>query len=70
MDSVNTPDMLNLAVERMFLDLTEPLDTMLSLQMLQIVRSLVNVAYTMGHSDGKQAGAPFNPCSLCPHQQA
>jgi hypothetical protein len=70
MDSVNTPDMLNLAVERMFLDLTEPLDTMLSLQMLQVVRSLVNIAYTMGHSDGKQVGAPFNPCSLCPHQQA
>jgi hypothetical protein len=70
MDSVNTPDMLNLAVERMFLDMTEPLDTMLSLQMLQVVRSLVNIAYAMGHSDGKQAGTPFSPCSLCPHQQA
>jgi hypothetical protein len=38
--------------------------------MLQVVRSLVNIAYAMGHSDGKQAGTPFSPCSLCPHQQA
>lgn len=61
--------MLSLAAEKMFLEVTEPLDSLLSLKLLQIVRGLVDISYVMGHQDGSRSGSGSGPCHLCPYSQ-
>ncbi|MBW4699722.1 MAG: hypothetical protein KME03_17860 [Aphanocapsa lilacina HA4352-LM1] len=65
---IKTPEMLELAAEKMFLDVTEPLDSFISLKLLQVVRSLIRISYTMGHQDATRLGANGAPCAVCPHK--
>ena len=68
MQPIKTPEMLEIAAERMFLDITEPLDAYVSLKLVQVVRGLVGVAYAMGHQDAGRSSIPAAPCDLCPHR--
>ncbi|AGY57118.1 hypothetical protein [Gloeobacter kilaueensis] len=57
------PALLLASSERLFLEVTEPLDQLIALKLAGIVRQLVSVAYSMGHADGGQAP---QPCTACP----
>jgi hypothetical protein len=61
---IKTPAMLSQCIEKFMLDISEPLDPLLSLQLTQLVVKLGDMAYAMGYSDGQQE--PFNPCEQCP----
>lgn len=60
--------MLEYAVEKTFLDITEPLDQFISLKLLQVVQSLVRIAYAMGHQDAMRLGSSGSLCAACPHR--
>jgi len=67
---VQTPDMLLFSVERLVLDVTEPLDQLAALQILNLVKGLVGVAYQMGHSDGGGGSQGGSSCPACPYNAA
>jgi hypothetical protein len=51
---VQTPEQLIISSEQFVLNITEPLDPLVSLTLTGVMKQLVNVAYLMGHADGKQ----------------
>jgi hypothetical protein len=51
---VQIPERLLTSSEQFLLNVTEPLDPLLSLTLTGLVKQLVNIAYLMGHADGKQ----------------
>lgn len=51
---VQIPERLLISSEQFFLNITEPLDPLISLSLTGLMKQLVNIAYLMGHVDGKQ----------------
>jgi hypothetical protein len=51
---VQIPERLLISSEQFFLNITEPLDPLISLSLTGLMKQLVNIAYLMGHADGKQ----------------
>ncbi|UFP97200.1 hypothetical protein [Gloeobacter morelensis] len=58
-----TPPTLELAAEKLFLGVTEPLDAMVSLQLSRIVKSLIRIAYEMGRQDGARRPVCGSQCA-------
>ncbi|AGY57984.1 hypothetical protein [Gloeobacter kilaueensis] len=52
---IKPPEMLLISAEKLFLDVTEPLDCFIALQLWSIVRGLISTAYAMGFADGRGA---------------
>ncbi len=52
---VALPEMLRSAVEKFMMDATESLDSLEALKITNLTIGLVDMAYTMGHNDGKDA---------------
>lgn len=50
---VSAPASLLISCEQFTLNVTEVLDPIVSLKLTNIVKQLVDVAYIMGHEDGK-----------------
>lgn len=51
---IKTPEALRRSIEQFMLNVTEPLDPLLSLKLTQLVVMLGDTAYAMGYSDGQQ----------------
>jgi hypothetical protein len=51
---VQIPERLLISSEQFFLNITEPLDPLISLSLTGLMKQLVNIAYLMGHADGEQ----------------
>ncbi len=69
---INTPEALRRSFEQFMLNVTEPLDPLISLKLTQLVVMLGDTAYAMGYSDGQQKPArdngmeSFDRCRHCP----
>ncbi len=63
---IKTPDALRLSFERFLLDVTEPLDPLISLKLTQLTLSLAETAYAMGYQDGQHQPS-VGTCAYCPH---
>jgi len=61
---IKTPEALRRSIEQFMLNVTEPLDPLLSLKLTQLVVMLGDTAYAMGYSDGQQK--PEECCRYCP----
>ncbi|MCJ2544404.1 hypothetical protein JX360_16075 [Synechococcus bigranulatus str. 'Rupite'] len=61
---INTPEALRRSFEQFMLNVTEPLDPLISLKLTQLVVMLGDTAYAMGYSDGQQK--PDDRCRHCP----
>jgi hypothetical protein len=48
------PEQLLTSSERLLLDITEPLDPLISLRLTGLIKQLVHIAYLMGREDGRQ----------------
>ncbi|MFS8871961.1 hypothetical protein NW870_02815 [Synechococcus sp. R50.1] len=61
---IKMPEALRRSIEQFMLNVTEPLDPLLSLKLTQLVVMLGDTAYAMGYSDGQQK--PDERCRYCP----
>ncbi len=61
---IKTPEALRRSIEQFVLNVTEPLDPLLSLKLTQLVVMLGDTAYARGYSDGQQK--PNERCRYCP----
>jgi hypothetical protein len=52
---ITLPEMLRRSVEKFMMDATESLDSLEALKITNLTVGLVDVAYTMGHNDGKDS---------------
>lgn len=57
------PDLLLLSIEKLMLNVTEPLDPLVGLKLTGLTRQITEVAYMMGHQDGQRHATS---CPTCP----
>ncbi|BAC91135.1 MAG: hypothetical protein KME03_15215 [Aphanocapsa lilacina HA4352-LM1] len=60
---LHAPEPLQSSFERLWLDTTEPLDQLLALKLVQLVRQTVEIAYAMGYQDGQDRCPGLPPLS-------
>ncbi|MGF1577299.1 MAG: hypothetical protein ACFCU9_15425 [Cyanophyceae cyanobacterium] len=61
------PDVMRLSFEKFLLDITEPLDPLISLKLTQLSLSLAETAYSMGYQDGQHQPTASGTCGHCPY---
>jgi len=52
---IETPSDLLLSIEKLFIDVTEPLDPYVSLVLTNLTTKLIETVYIMGYQDGQQS---------------
>lgn len=63
---IQTPEALRQSFERFLLDVTEPMDPLISLKLTQLMLGLVDTSYAMGYQDGQHQPVSGS-CSYCPY---
>jgi hypothetical protein len=62
---MHAPDMLLLSIEKLMLDVTEPLDPLVGLKLVGLSRQITELVYMMGHQDGQRQATT---CPTCPYK--
>lgn len=62
---IQTPEMLKRAVEKLYMDITEPLDPYVALALTNLSIKMAETAYTMGFQDGRSSNRSTADCNLC-----
>lgn len=62
---IQTPEMLKRAIEKLYMDITEPLDPYVALSLTNLSIKMAETAYTMGFQDGRSANRSTTDCDLC-----
>jgi hypothetical protein len=61
---IHTPEMLRRAIEKLYTDVTEPLDPYVALALTNLSVKMAETAYLMGFQDGRSASSNAD-CDLC-----
>ncbi len=60
---IQTPEMLRHAIEKLYMDITEPLDPYIALAVTNLSVKMAETAYAMGFQDGRSSDR--TNCELC-----
>jgi hypothetical protein len=60
---IQTPELLVRSIEKLYLDITEPLDPYVALAMTNLSIKVAEMAYMMGHQDG--ISSQSRTCGFC-----
>lgn len=58
-----TPEALRRSIEKLYMDLTEPLDPYIALALTNLSVKMVETVYTMGFQDGQRSQS--STCEIC-----
>lgn len=61
---IQTPEALRRAIEKLYMDMTEPLDPYIALALTNLSTKVVDTIYIMGYQDG-QRSQDTSSCELC-----
>jgi hypothetical protein len=61
---IQTPEPLVRSIEKLYMDITEPLDPYVALALTNLSVKVIEIAYMMGHQDGSSSQSP-NSCGFC-----
>jgi len=60
---IQAPEALIRSIEKLYMDVTEPLDPYIGLSLTNLTAKLVETVYMMGYQDGKRSTS--NSCEFC-----
>lgn len=60
---IQTPEMLRYAIEKLYMDITEPLDPYIALAVTNLSVKMAETVYAMGFQDGRSSDR--TNCDLC-----
>jgi hypothetical protein len=61
---IQAPEILIRSIEKLYMDVTEPLDPYIALALTNLTTKLAETVYVMGYQDGKSFSSPA-ACGSC-----